>query len=196
MDGVYLILLSINAIFVSNIVFAQFLGICPYLGVSKKLDTALGMAMAVIFVLTLANVFTYLVQYFILEKLGLQFLKTIAFILIIASLVQFVEIFMKKNMKVLYQSLGIYLPLITTNCAILGVALLSIQKHYTFVTSIVYALANGIGFTLAIVIFAGIRERLEYSLDMPKHLKGPPIALITAAILSMAFMGFTGIVKI
>ncbi|MES0490879.1 MAG: electron transport complex subunit RsxA [Leptospirales bacterium] len=192
---IYLILISINAIFVSNIVFAQFLGICPYMGVSKKIDTALGMGMAVVFVMTLSNAITYMIQIFILEPYDIGFLKTISFILVIASLVQFVEIFMKKKMNVLYQSLGIYLPLITTNCAILGVALLAIQNEYNFIQSIVFSISSGIGFILALVLFAGIRERLEYA-QMPAALKGTPVALVSAAIISLAFMGFSGLVKL
>lgn len=199
MDGhislTYYILLTINSIFVSNIIFAKFLGICPYLGVSKKIDTAFGMGMAVTFVLTLSNAFTYIVQKTILVPFHLEFLQTIAFILIIASLVQFVEIFMKKKLNVLYQSLGIYLPLITTNCAILGLAILAMQKEYNFITSIVFALANGLGFLLAIILFAGVREKLEYAQISPA-LKGAPVSIITAAIISMAFMGFSGLVKI
>jgi len=191
----YYILLTINSIFVSNIIFAKFLGICPYLGVSKKIDTAFGMGMAVTFVLTLSNAFTYIVQKTILVPFHLEFLQTIAFILIIASLVQFVEIFMKKKLNVLYQSLGIYLPLITTNCAILGLAILAMQKEYNFITSIVFALANGLGFLLAIILFAGVREKLEYAQISPA-LKGAPVSIITAAIISMAFMGFSGLVKI
>jgi len=195
MDFTFLLLVSINSIFVSNIVFAQFLGICPYMGVSKKLDTAMGMGMAVIFVMTLSNVITYIITAYILVPFDLSFLRTIAFILVIASLVQFVEIFMKKKLNVLYQSLGIYLPLITTNCAILGVALLAIQKEYDFITSIVFSLANGVGFVLAIALFAGIRERLEYA-KLPKSLEGSPVALVSAAIISMAFMGFSGLVRL
>ncbi len=195
MDLVTLLLITINAIFVSNIVFAQFLGICPYMGVSKKLDTALGMGMAVVFVMTMSNAFTYVIHKFILIPYNLEFLQTIAFILVIASLVQFVEIFMKKQMKVLYQSLGIYLPLITTNCAILGVAILAVQKEYNFVGSIVFSIANGFGFILALVLFAGVRERLDYA-KIPELLKGSPVALVSAAIISMAFMGFSGLVKL
>lgn len=195
MDLQTLILISINTIFVSNIVFANFLGICPYLGVSKKLDTALGMGMAVIFVMTLANAITYVIYYYVLVPYQLDFLVTIAFILVIAALVQFVEIFTKKQMNSVYQALGIFLPLITTNCAILGVALLAIQNQYNFIASLVYAVATGVGFTLAIVLFASMREQLEFA-EVPPLLKGMPIALITAAIISMAFMGFSGLVKL
>lgn len=195
MDLVTLVLITINAIFVSNIVFAQFLGICPYMGVSKKLDTAMGMGMAVIFVMTMANAFTYIITKFILVPYELEFLRTIAFILVIASLVQFVEIFMKKQMKALYQSLGIFLPLITTNCAILGVAILAVQKEYNFIGSLVFSIANGIGFILAIGLFAGVRERMDYA-KLPESLKGAPVALVSAAIISMAFMGFSGLVKL
>lgn len=194
-DIITLLLISINSVFVSNIVFAQFLGICPYMGVSKKLDTAMGMGMAVVFVMTMANAITYVITNFILVPFDLKYLTTIAFILVIASLVQFVEIFMKKQMKVLYQSLGIFLPLITTNCAILGVAILAIQKDYNFITSIVFSIANGIGFILALVLFAGIRERLDYA-KVPEVFKGAPVALVSAAIISMAFMGFAGLVRL
>ncbi len=188
----YLIII-IGAIFVNNIVLMQFLGICPFLGVSKRISTAIGMGGAVAFVLVLATIVTYLVQNYILNALGLGYLQTIVFILIIASLVQMVEIILKKVSPSMYQALGIFLPLITTNCAILGVAILTIQKEFSLVEGVVYAIANAIGFALALVIFAGIREHLEMQ-DVPKGLKGTPIALIAAGILAMAFMGFSGLV--
>ena len=187
------ILIFISAIFVNNIVLSQFLGICPFLGVSKKVDTALGMSAAVAFVMVLATIVTYLVQIFVLEKFGLQYLQTIAFILVIASLVQMVEIILKKVSPALYQALGIFLPLITTNCAVLGVAILMIQKEFNLLQSFAYSVSTAIGFAIAMVIFAGIRERLELD-GVPAAMKGIPIALITAAILAMAFMGFSGLV--
>mgnify|MGYP002515535669 FL=1 len=186
------ILIFISAIFVNNIVLSQFLGICPFLGVSKKIQTSLGMGMAVAFVLTVATVVTFILQKCVLDPLGLQYLQTIAFILVIASLVQMVEIVLKKVSPALYQSLGIFLPLITTNCAVLGVAILVIQKDFTLVESIVYALSTAIGFALALVVFAGIREQLAYA-NIPKGMKGMPIVLVTAGLLSLAFMGFSGV---
>ncbi len=188
----------INVIYwlvINNVVLMQFLGICPYLGVSKRTETASGMGMAVIFVMALANAITWLIDFFFLQKFDLVYLRTIVFILIIAALVQFVEIFLKKSMPGLYKSLGIYLPLITTNCAILGAAILAVQQKYDFLTGIIYATATGAGFLLAIFMFASVRERLERA-AMPEMFKGIPIALITASILSMAFMGFAGLVKI
>lgn len=182
----------ITAIFVNNIVFAQFLGICPFLGVSKRISSAVGMGMAVTFVMAIATVVTYLLQMYVLVPLGIIFLQTIAFILVIAALVQVLEIVMKKTMPVLYQALGVFLPLITTNCAVLGVAILVIQKNMTLAESLVYAVSTALGFTLALVIFAGIREQLALS-KVPKAMQGTPIALITAGILAMAFMGFAGI---
>ena len=187
------VFIVIAAIFVNNIVLSQFLGICPFLGVSKKISTAAGMAGAVTFVMVIATIVTYLIQTFILEKLGLGYLQTIAFILVIASLVQLVEIILKKVSPALYQALGIFLPLITTNCAILGVAILTIQKEFNLLEGVVYAISNAIGFGLALILFAGIREHLDLQ-DVPKGLKGTPIALITAGILAMAFMGFSGLV--
>jgi electron transport complex protein RnfA len=175
-------------------VLAQFLGICPFLGVSKKIETALGMSGAVAFVMTIATIFTYLVMKLVLEPFGLQFLQTISYILIIAFLVQMVEIILKKVSPVLYQALGVFLPLITTNCAILGVALLVIQKDLNLLESVVYAISTAIGFGLALVLFAGIREQLGMT-KIPKGLNGTPISLITAGLLAMAFMGFAGIVK-
>ncbi|MBE6443449.1 MAG: electron transport complex subunit RsxA [Alphaproteobacteria bacterium] len=186
------IMIFITAIFVNNIILSQFLGICPFLGVSKKLSTAIGMGLAVMFVMTLATIVTFLIYYTFLQPYNLKFMTTVTFILVIASLVQMVEIIIKKSSPVLYQSLGIFLPLITTNCAVLGIAILTIQKNYTLLAGVCYTLASAMGFTLAIVIFAGIRERLERT-DIPKALRGTPIVLITAALLSMAFMGFAGI---
>ncbi len=188
----YLIII-IGAILVNNIVLMQFLGICPFLGVSKKISTAIGMGGAVAFVLVLATIVTYLIQNYILNTLGLAYLQTIVFILIIAALVQMVEIILKKVSPPMYQALGIFLPLITTNCAILGVALLTIQKEFNLVEGVVFAISNAIGFALALVIFAGIREHLETQ-NVPKGLQGTPIALIAAGILAMAFMGFSGLV--
>ena len=183
----------ISAILVNNIVLMQFLGICPFLGVSKRLSTAVGMTGAVAFVMVLATIVTYLIQRLVLDPFGLAFLQTIAFILVIASLVQLVEIVLKKVSPALYQALGIFLPLITTNCAILGVAILTIQKDFNLVEGVIFAVSNAIGFGLALVIFAGIREHLDLQ-DVPEGLKGTPIALISAGILAMAFMGFSGLV--
>ena len=186
------ILIFISAIFVNNIVLSQFLGICPFLGVSKKVNTALGMSAAVAFVLTLATIVTYLVQKGVLDPLGLQYLQTIAFILVIAALVQMVEIVMKKVSPALYQALGIFLPLITTNCAVLGVAILVIQKDFALVQSVVYAFSTAIGFGLALTVFAGLREQLEL-VNVPKGMKGVAITMVTAGLLSLAFMGFSGV---
>ncbi len=186
------ILIFISAIFVNNIVLSQFLGICPFLGVSKKIQTSLGMGMAVAFVLTVSTVVTFILQKCVLDPLGLQYLQTIAFILVIAALVQMVEIILKKVSPALYQSLGIFLPLITTNCAVLGVAILVIQKDFSLIESIVYAFSTAIGFALALVLFAGIREQLAY-VNIPKGMKGMPIVLVTAGLLSLAFMGFSGV---
>jgi electron transport complex protein RnfA len=171
---------------------SQFLGICPFLGVSKKIDTSLGMGAAVAFVMTLATIVTWLIQHFVLNPLGLQYLQTLAFILVIASLVQMVEIILKKVSPALYQALGIFLPLITTNCAVLGVAILVIQKDYNLLQSIVYALSTAIGFALALVVFAGLREQLYLS-EVPRGMRGVAIVLITAGLLSLAFMGFSGV---
>ncbi|MBD5212662.1 MAG: electron transport complex subunit RsxA [Bacteroidales bacterium] len=182
----------ITAIFINNIVFAQFLGICPFLGVSKKISSALGMGAAVTFVITLATVVGWLLQYYVLEPLHLEFLQTIVFILVIAFLVQMLEIIMKKITPALYQSLGVFLPLITTNCAVLGVAILVVQKGFNLMESVTYGIATSIGFTLALWIFAGIREQLSLS-SAPKAMRGVPLALICAGILAMAFMGFSGI---
>ncbi len=187
------IIIIISAVLVNNIVLMQFLGICPFLGVSKRISTAVGMAGAVAFVMVLATIVTYLIQEFVLNRLGLAYLQTIAFILVIASLVQLVEIILKKVSPALYQALGIFLPLITTNCAILGVAILTIQKEFNLMEGVVFAISNAVGFGLALTLFAGIREHLDLQ-DVPKGLKGTPIALITAGILAMAFMGFSGLV--
>lgn len=186
------ILIFISAIFVNNIVLSQFLGICPFLGVSKKVDTALGMSAAVAFVLTLATIVTYLVQKSVLDVYGIQYLQTIAFILVIASLVQMVEIILKKVSPALYQALGIFLPLITTNCAVLGVAILVIQKDYNLIQGIVYAFSTAIGFGLALTVFAGMREHLEM-INIPKGMRGVAIVLVSAGLLSLAFMGFSGV---
>lgn len=186
------ILIFISAIFVNNIVLSQFLGICPFLGVSKKIDTALGMGAAVAFVLTLATLVTYLVQKLVLDPFGLQYLQTLAFILVIAALVQMVEIILKKVSPALYQALGIFLPLITTNCAVLGVAILVIQKDYNLLESVVYAFSTALGFALALVLFAGIREQLSL-VKIPKGMQGMSIVLVTAGLLALAFMGFSGL---
>ncbi|HOM62438.1 MAG TPA: electron transport complex subunit RsxA [Dysgonamonadaceae bacterium] len=182
----------IVAILVNNVVFSQFLGICPFMGVSKKLDTAIGMSAAVTFVLTLATLVSFLIQKGILEPFGLEYLQTITFILVIASLVQMVEIIIKKISPPLYQALGVFLPLITTNCVILGVAILVIQKDYNLLESIIYAISTAIGYAMALIIFSSIREQLTLT-KIPKAMQGVPIALITAGILAMAFMGFSGI---
>lgn len=182
----------ITAIFVNNIVLAQFLGICPFLGVSKRVNTAIGMGAAVAFVMTLSTIVTFLLQKYLLETAHLEFLQTIAFILVIAALVQMVEIIMKKVSPPLYQALGVFLPLITTNCTILGVAIMVIQKNYDLIESVVFAISSAIGFTLAMALFAGIREQLSMT-RVPGSLQGIPIALIAAGLLAMAFMGFSGI---
>ena len=186
------ILIFISAIFVNNIILSQFLGICPFLGVSQKVSTSLGMSAAVAFVMTLATIVTYLIQHFVLNPLGLQYLQTIAFILVIAALVQMVEIILKKVSPPLYQALGIFLPLITTNCAVLGVAILVIQKDFSLLQSIVYAFSTAIGFGLALVVFAGIREQMALT-KIPKGMQGTAIVLVTAGLLSLAFMGFSGV---
>jgi len=182
----------IVAIFVNNVVLSQFLGICPFLGVSKKVDTAIGMGLAVTFVLTIATIVTFLLQKGILEPFGLEYLQTISFILVIAALVQMVEIVLKKTSPSLYQALGVFLPLITTNCVILGVAILVIQKDYNLLESVIYAVATAIGYAMALIIFSCIREQLALT-KVPKAMKGMPLALITAGIMAMAFMGFSGI---
>ena len=187
-----LLAISLGAILTNNFIFAQFLGICPFMGVSKKLDTAVGMGAAVTFVMGLASAFTWAVNKFLLVPLGLEYMQTLAFILVIAALVQFVEMFLKKMIPPLYKALGIYLPLITTNCAVLGAVLLNVQNSYGFVESVVYGVTAGVGFTVAIVLFASVRERLEFA-DYPKAFEGFPIALVTAGLISLAFMGFTGL---
>jgi len=189
-----LIKIVILALLVNNVVLAQFLGICPFLGVSNKVSTSIGMGAAVIFVMALANLVTYLIQNFILVPLHIEFMQTITFIFIIAFLVQVVEIILKKAAPSLYQALGIYLPLITTNCAVLGIAILAVQKNYGLISSVIYASAIAAGFTLAMILMAGIREQLELN-GYPKGMKGFPITLITAGLLSLAFMGFSGLVK-
>ena len=190
------LIIFIVAVFVNNVVLSQFLGICPFLGVSKKVSTATGMGAAVTFVLLLATMVTWLVQTYILVPLELEFLQTIAFILVIATLVQMIEMIIKKISPALYQALGVFLPLITTNCCVLGVAILVIQKDFTYAESLMYAVSIGIGFLLAMVIFAGIREQLAKTGSTPRAMKGIPIALITAGILAMAFMGFSGLATI
>jgi len=187
------ITIIISSIFVNNIVLSQIIGICPFMGVSKKIDTAVGMGGAVTFVLVLSTVVTFLVQKYALDPFGIGYLQTIVFILIIASLVQLVEIVLKKVAPPLYQALGVYLPLISTNCAVLGIAIMTIQKEYTLLQGAVYAFSIALGFAFALVLFAGIREQLDL-VSIPKGMKGIPIALITASILAMAFMGFAGIV--
>ena len=188
-----LLVIAISSALVSNVVLSQFLGICSFVGVSRKVETAAGMGGAVIFVITIASIVASLIYNYILNPLGLDYMKTIVFILVIAALVQMVEIMLKKMSPSLYQALGIFLPLITTNCAVLGVAILMIQKEFNLLQSVTYSVATALGFALALVLFAGIRERLDFE-DVPKAFKGIPIALITAGILAMAFMGFSGLV--
>ncbi len=183
----------ISAIFVNNIILAQFLGICPFLGVSSKVSTSLGMGAAVTFVMTIAAIVVYIIQHSVLVPLGIEYMQTIVFILVIAALVQMVEIILKKISPALYSALGVFLPLITTNCAVLGVAILLVQQEMNLLQSVVYALSSAIGFTLAIVLFAGLREKMELS-DAPKAMRGVPLALVVAGILAMAFMGFSGLV--
>ncbi len=187
-----LIIILISSSLVSNVVLSQFLGLCPFLGVSKKTNTAAGMGVAVIFVITLASAVAGLMYKFILVPLGIEYLQTICFILVIAALVQFVEMFLKKAMPSLYEALGVYLPLITTNCAVLGVALTNVQKEYGILTGIVNGFATSVGFTIAIVILAGIREKLEYN-DIPESFKGMPTVLLTAGLMAIAFCGFAGL---
>ncbi len=191
MDITKLLAIALGAILVNNFILVQFLGICPFMGVSKKMDTAVGMGFAVIFVMGLASAMCYPVN-LLLEKLDLEYMQTVAFILVIAALVQFVEMFLKKAIPTLYEALGVYLPLITTNCAVLGVVLLNVQEHYTFIESVVYGVTGGVGFLLAIVLFASIRERLTFS-EPPKSFEGFPIALITAGLMALSFMGFSGL---
>ncbi len=198
MDVSKIMVIVVGAILINNFVLARFLGICPYLGVSKKLDSAIGMGMAVIFVMALASLATWIIYYYLLEPhssiwgVDLTFLRTIAFILVIASLVQFVEMVIQKTAPGLYNALGIYLPLITTNCAVLGVAVLNIDETYNFIESIINGIAAGIGFTLALILMAGIRERLELA-NIPKPLQGVPIAFIMAGLMAIAFLGFSGL---
>ena len=192
MDQIFeLLAITLGAILANNFIFSQFLGICPFLGVSKKVDTAVGMGIAVTFVMGLASAITWLVN-LLLVKLGLAYMQTVAFILVIAALVQFIEMFLQKSMPSLYTALGVYLPLITTNCAVLGVALLNMQNNYNFIESVVYGITGGLGFLLAIVLFASIRERLVFA-DYPKNWEGFPIALVTAGLMALAFMGFSGL---
>lgn len=185
--------LALGAILIENFIFSKFLGICPFMGVSKKTDTALGMGVAVIFVMTVASIFCYIVNAFLLVPLHLEFMQTVAYILVIASLVQFVEMFLQKMIPSLYQALGIYLPLITTNCAVLGVALLNTQNNYNFIGSVIYGFTGGVGFLLAIVLFASVRERLDCTAECPRAFEGFPIALISAGLIALAFMGFSGL---
>ncbi len=187
-----IIILIITALLIKNILLIQYLGNCPFLGVSKKMDTAIGMGLAVIFVMTIATAVTWLLQQFVLNPLDLGYLQTIAFILVIAALVQFVEMFLRKSMPTLYQALGIFLPLITTNCAVLGVAILTIRKGFNFVEGIVFALASSAGFTLALILMAGIREKLEVA-DVPRPMQGTAIGLIMAGLMALAFFGFVGV---
>lgn len=191
MDWRILLDIALGAVLINNFILVQFLGICPFMGVSKKMDTSIGMGLAVIFVMGLASALCYPVS-LLLDALGLKYMRTVAFILVIAALVQFVEMFLKKAMPTLYEALGVYLPLITTNCAVLGVVLLNVQNDYNFIESVVYGITGGIGFLLAIVLFSSIRERLEFS-DPPKAFKGFPIALVTAGLMTLCFMGFSGL---
>ena len=197
MDFTHLLVIAVSSIFINNFVLGRFLGICPFIGVSKKLDSAVGMGMAVIFVMSMASAVTYLIQSFVLVPFGLEYLQTIAFILVIASLVQFIEMFMKRHMPALYQSLGIFLPLITTNCAVLGVAILNIDAvwpdgtPYNFIESTWNGLMGGVGFTVALVLMAGVREKLELA-DPPECMKGTPLTFISASLIAMAFLGFSG----
>ena len=193
MDNLFgsLVSISLGAILINNFIFSQFLGCCPFLGVSQKVDTAVGMGLAVTFVMGLASALCYVVT-IVLNSLGLEYMQTLAYILIIASLVQLVEMFLKKSIPSLYSALGIYLPLITTNCAVLGVVLLNVQNDYSFISSVVYGITGGLGFLLAIVLFASIRERLVFA-DYPKAFEGFPIALVTAGLMALAFMGFSGL---
>ncbi len=191
MDWRILLDIALGAVLINNFILVQFLGICPFMGVSKKMDTSIGMGFAVIFVMGLASALCYPVS-LLLDALDLQYMRTVAFILVIAALVQLVEMFLKKAVPTLYEALGVYLPLITTNCAVLGVVLLNVQNDYNFIESVVYGVTGGIGFLLAIVLFSSIRERLEFS-DPPKAFKGFPIALVTAGLMALCFMGFSGL---
>ena len=193
MDQIFeLLAITLGAVLANNFIFSQFLGICPFLGVSKKVDTAVGMGIAVTFVMGLASAVCFVVNNFVLIPLGLGYMQTVAFILVIASLVQFIEMFLQKAIPSLYTALGVYLPLITTNCAVLGVVLLNVQSNYNFISSVVYGITGGIGFLVAIVLFASIRERLVFA-DYPKSFEGFPIALVTAGLMALAFMGFSGL---
>lgn len=192
MDWTVLFSIALGAILVNNFIVAQFLGICPFMGVSKKVETAAGMGMAVIFVMGLASAICWPINHFILEQFNLSFMQTVAFILVIASLVQFIEMFLQKSMPALYEALGVYLPLITTNCAVLGVVLQNTQNSYSFIESVVYGVTGGIGFLIVIVLFASIRERMEFS-EYPKAFEGFPIALVAAGLIALAFMGFSGL---
>ncbi len=192
MEWTQLFTIALGAILVNNCIVAQFLGICPFMGVSKKIETASGMGLAVIFVMGLASAVCYVVNQFVLIKFGLEYMQTVTFILVIASLVQFIEMFLQKSMPSLYTALGIYLPLITTNCAVLGVVLQNTQNGYGFIESVVYGVTGGLGFLLVIVIFASIRERMEFS-EWPKAFEGFPIALVAAGLIALAFMGFSGL---
>ena len=193
MDQIFeLLAITLGAVLANNFIFSQFLGICPFLGVSKKVDTAIGMGIAVTFVMGLASAVCFAVNKLVLIPLGLGYMQTVAFILVIASLVQFIEMFLQKSMPSLYTALGVYLPLITTNCAVLGVVLLNVQNNYNFISSVVYGITGGIGFLVAIVLFASIRERLVFA-DYPKSFEGFPIALATAGLMALAFMGFSGL---
>ena len=194
-EAITLFAIVIGAIFVNNVVLSQFLGICPFLGVSSKVETSAGMGMAVTFVMALSAVVTWALQHFILVPFGIEYMQTIVFILVIAALVQMVEIVLKKVSPALYQALGIFLPLITTNCAVLGVAIIAVQKDFDLLTSVVYSTSIAVGFALALILFAGIRERLEVE-DVPQGMRGVPIALITAGLLAMAFMGFANVVPL
>ena len=191
MDFTKLLEITLSAILINNFIFSQFLGICPFMGVSKKMDTAAGMGMAVIFVMGLAAAMSWLINEFLLIPLGLEYLQTLAYILVIASLVQFVEMFLQKAMPALYEALGVFLPLITTNCAVLGAVLINTQNNYNFIESVVYGVTGGVGFLIAIVLFASIREKLRFT-EYPKSFEGFPIALVTAGLLALAFMGFSG----
>ena len=192
MEWTQLFTIALGAILVNNFIVAQFLGICPFMGVSKKIETASGMGLAVIFVMGLASAVCYVVDECVLGRFGLDYMQPVAFILVIAALVQFIEMFLQKSMPSLYTALGIYLPLITTNCAVLGVVLLNVQNNYNFIESVVYGVTGGLGFLLAIVLFASIRERLVFA-DYPKAFEGFPIALVTAGLMALAFMGFSGL---
>lgn len=194
MDLAHLFGIVIAMILINNFVLSKFLGLCPFFGVSKKLDSAIGMGLAVIFVMAIASLFTWIIYHYILVRFHITYLQTIAFILVIASIVQFVEMFLQKNSPALYRALGIFLPLITTNCAVLGVAVLNIDKKYSFLESMVQAVAAGIGFTLALILMAAVRERLEYA-KVPKSMEGLPIAFVSAGLIAIAFLGFSGLLS-